>query len=330
MDGNKNYKVLITGCAGFIGFHCTLALLQTKAEVLGIDNLNNYYDVRLKTDRLNILRSFENFTFKKTELNHYETLKNLFEEFQPNIVIHLAAQAGVRYSLQHPLTFADSNLTGFVNMLECCRNYSVKHLLYASSSSVYGANHKVPFSENDPVEKPISLYAATKRANELLAYTYSHLFHLPCTGFRLFSVYGEWGRPDMAYFRFTENILKGLPIDVYAEGKLERDFTYIADVINAILGMLDILPVDETGIPYKIYNIGNHQPVSVANFIKTLEEIIGKKAVVRHLPMQPGDVPKTYADISSIQKAIGFTPSTDLKTGLQKFVNWFTSYYKIS
>lgn len=329
---SKNFepvRVLITGAAGFIGFHCCRSLLMQNLTVCGIDNLNDYYSVSLKIDRLSMLKKFENFQFQKTEINDYSALTKIFESFLPQAVIHLAAQAGVRYSLQNPLTYADSNLSGFVNILECCRNFNVKHLVFASSSSVYGANHKVPFSESDPVEKPISLYAATKRANELLAYTYSHLFQLPCTGLRLFSVYGEWGRPDMAYFKFTENILRQLPIEVFEDGKLERDFTYIGDIVHGISSILKILPESEEGVPHKIYNIGNHQPVRLSTFINTLEEIIGKKAVIHYQPMQKGDVPKTFADISSIKNVCNFSPETDLATGLKKFVEWFKSYYKI-
>lgn len=322
-------KVLVTGTAGFIGFHYSNLLLNSGYSVLGIDNLNSYYDISLKESRLDLLRKFSSFHFEKTELNNYEKLKALFEKFQPDVVVHLAAQAGVRYSLQNPLTYADSNLSGFVNILECCRNFNVKHLVFASSSSVYGANTKVPFSESDTVEKPISLYAATKRANELMAYTYSHLFKIPCTGLRFFSVYGEWGRPDMAYFKFTKSILNNEPIEVYAEGKLERDFTYVGDVVNAIKQVMYLLPENE-GVSHKIYNIGNHHPHSVNEFIELLENIMGKKAKINYLPMQKGDVIKTYADISEIKNAVGFEPSTTLKSGLRKFVEWYKYYYKIS
>jgi UDP-glucuronate 4-epimerase len=322
-------RVLITGAAGFIGFHCCRALLLQNIEVLGLDNLNNYYSVLLKNDRLLELNEFPNFKFEMAEINDYHTLKKIFESFQPQGVIHLAAQAGVRYSLQNPLTYADSNLSGFVNVLECCRNFNVKHLVFASSSSVYGANNKVPFSENDPVDKPISLYAATKRANELMAYTYSHLFQLPCTGLRLFSVYGEWGRPDMAYFKFTESIFSQQPIEVFADGRLERDFTYIGDVVKGIESVLRSLPLKVENVPFHIFNIGNNQPVSVATFIKTLEDIIGKKAIIHYQPMQKGDVPKTFADISSIKEVCNYAPETDLKTGLKKFVEWYKRYYKI-
>lgn len=321
-------KVLVTGAAGFVGFHCSKFLLEKNINVFGIDNLNNYYEVSLKEARLAQLEAFDKFQFQRVELNNFENLKLLFETFKPEVVIHLAAQAGVRYSLQNPLTYADSNLSGFVNILECCRHYAVKHLVFASSSSVYGANTKVPFSESDAVDCPISLYAATKRANELMAYTYSHLFKIPTTGLRFFSVYGEWGRPDMAYFKFTKAILNNEPIDVFAEGNLERDFTYVGDVINAIHRILYVLPEEKNNAPYKIYNIGNHEPCSVKYFIQVLEKLLGKQAVINYLPMQDGDVPKTYADISAIKEAINFTPETSLESGLQRFVNWYKDYLK--
>lgn len=325
---NHIQRVVVTGAAGFIGFHVSKQLLQSGTVVLGIDNLNTYYDVSLKENRLKLLEALPSFEFQKVELSDFGRLSSLFEAFKPDAVVHLAAQAGVRYSLQNPLTYADSNLSGFVNMLECCRNYNIQHLVFASSSSVYGANSKVPFAESDVADKPISLYAATKRANELMAYTYSHLFKIPCTGLRFFSVYGPWGRPDMAYFKFTRAILNNEAIDVFNDGNLERDFTYVSDVVAAVEKTLHLLPDQEQGVPYKIFNIGNHQPVSVNYFIQTLETIIGKKAIIRHLPMQEGDVPKTFADISAIKGAIGFTPGTDLKKGLTEFVNWYKTYYK--
>ncbi|OJV29896.1 MAG: hypothetical protein BGO32_12185 [Bacteroidetes bacterium 37-13] len=324
---SKVKNVLVTGAAGFIGSHCSKFLLEKNINVFGIDNLNDYYDVHLKEARLEQLKSFDNFKFTKVELNDFEKLKLLFETFKPEVVVHLAAQAGVRYSLQNPLTYADSNLSGFVNILECCRHYAVKHFVFASSSSVYGANAKVPFAESDTVDCPISLYAATKRANELMAYTYSHLFKIPSTALRFFSVYGEWGRPDMAYFKFTKAILNNQPIDVYAEGNLERDFTYVGDVVNAIYQILYVLPETINNAPYKIYNVGNHEPCSVKYFIQVLEKLIGKQAVINYLPMQDGDVPKTYADISAIQKVINFTPETSLESGLQRFVDWYKNFY---
>jgi len=318
-------KVVITGVAGFIGLHCAKHLAQQGYNVLGLDNLNDYYDIDLKHARLKQLEAFENISFEKVDVADYPALENHFKSFQPDYVIHLAAQAGVRFSISNPLSYADSNLTGFVNILEVCRRYKVKHLIYASSSSVYGANTKVPFTETDAVEQPISLYAATKRANELMAYTYNHLYNIPVTGLRFFSVYGAWGRPDMAYFKFTKAIIEGTPIEVYNNGEMERDFTYIDDIVAGIYSVMLLNPIDTNGenLQSRIYNIGNHLPVNLGYFIETLESIIGKKAVKNYLPMQQGDVLKTYADISALTKATGFIPSTNIETGLRAFVDWY-------
>ena len=334
-------KILITGAAGFIGFQLSKLLLDNDYEVIGIDNLNDYYDPNLKKDRLEILGKNNNFIFHKIDLKDKTEVDKTFETYRPNYVINLAAQAGVRYSLKNPYAYVDSNLIGFMNILEACRNYPVKHLIYASSSSVYGGNKVAPFSTSHNVDHPVSLYAATKKSNELMAHTYSHLYKIPTTGLRFFTVYGPWGRPDMAYFSFTKNIIEGKPIKVFNYGNMERDFTYIDDIVEGVYKLLDVIPKpnpdwDETKddistsfAPYKIYNIGNNQPVQLMKFINILEEKIGKKAEKIHMDMQPGDVLRTYADVSDLEKDIGFKPSTSIEEGLEKFVAWYKDYYNI-
>ena len=334
-------KILITGAAGFIGFQLSKLLLDNDYEVIGIDNLNDYYDPNLKKDRLEILGKNNNFIFHKIDLKDKTEVDKTFETYRPNYVINLAAQAGVRYSLKNPYAYVDSNLIGFMNILEACRNYPVKHLIYASSSSVYGGNKVAPFSTSHNVDHPVSLYAATKKSNELMAHTYSHLYKIPTTGLRFFTVYGPWGRPDMAYFSFTKNIIEGKPIKVFNYGNMERDFTYIDDIVEGVYKLLDVIPKpnpdwDETKddistsfAPYKIYNIGNNQPVQLMKFINILEEKIGKKAEKIHMDMQPGDVLRTYADVSDLEKDIGFKPSISIEEGLEKFVAWYKDYYNI-
>jgi UDP-glucuronate 4-epimerase len=331
--------ILVTGAAGFIGMHLSKRLLEQGYEVVGIDNLNDYYDPKLKEARLTELNKYNHFTFIKLDLVDKEGILELFNKFSFTYVIHLAAQAGVRYSLQNPHAYVDSNLVGFVNILEACRHYPVRHFIYASSSSVYGANQKMPFSTSDNVDHPVSLYAATKKANELMAHTYSHLYGIPTTGLRFFTVYGPWGRPDMAYFSFTKNILEGKPIKVFNHGNMRRDFTYIDDIVEGMVRLLDKPPVSNQNwdrmspdpsssyAPYKIYNIGNNQPVKLLDFIETLESLLGVKAKMEFLPMQPGDVEATYADIDDLQKAVGFHPSTSIEDGLRKFIEWYRSYY---
>lgn len=331
--------ILVTGVAGFIGFHLSQKLLHMNHQVLGIDNLNDYYDVALKRDRLSQLLDYPNFEFHQIDVSDRDQIATFFATHQPDIVIHLAAQAGVRYSLTHPHTYADINLTGFLNILEGCRHGKVQHLVFASSSSVYGANTKIPFSIDDPVDRPVSLYAATKRANELMAYTYSHLYGIPTTGLRFFTVYGPWGRPDMAYFSFTHAILSGQPIKVFNHGNMRRDFTYIDDIVEGIIRVCDRIPQSGStsqtdnqpaptiSAPYQLYNIGNHQPVSLLNFIETLEKHLGIVAKKELLPMQPGDVPETYADIKNLEADTGFRPTTPLDVGLKHFVDWYCSYY---
>jgi UDP-glucuronate 4-epimerase len=330
-------NILVTGAAGFIGFHLSKRLLAENHHVIGVDNLNDYYDVRLKNERLKQLENHDKFTFYKVDLADSKGLNDIFERHSIPIVINLAAQAGVRYSLTHPHSYVHSNLVGFVNILEACRHYQVEHLLYASSSSVYGANTKTPFSTQDSVDHPVSIYAATKKANELMAHTYSHLFNIPTTGLRFFTVYGPWGRPDMAYYSFTKDIIEGNPIKVYNNGDMRRDFTYIDDIVEGIVKLLDHPPQPDPNrdldpstshAPYKIYNIGNNSPVRLMDFIQTLENLIGKKAKIEFLPMQPGDVKETYADITDLQKAAGFSPATPLKIGLGYFVDWFKKYHK--
>ena len=319
-------KVLITGAAGFIGMYVAERLLARGDKVVGIDNLNDYYDVALKEARLARLTPNPAFRFVKLDLADREGMAALFQQERPDAVINLAAQAGVRYSLKNPLAYADSNLLGFVNVLEGCRHNGVKHLLYASSSSVYGGNQKVPFAEDDNVDHPVSLYAATKKANELMAYSYSHLYGIPATGLRFFTVYGPWGRPDMAYFSFTQNILAGKPIDVFNHGKMRRDFTYIDDIAEGVLRILDKAPTDTP--PHTVFNIGNHNPVDLMEFIGTLEEALGKKTTYNFLPMQDGDVPITYAETSRLRAAVDFSPSTPLAVGIGRFVAWYRDFYR--
>jgi len=332
--------ILITGAAGFIGYFLSLRLLEAGAQVCGIDSLNEYYDVRLKHARLEQLKVFDNFTFVQMDLGDRTAISTLFAQNDFSCVVNLAAQAGVRYSLQNPLAYADSNLLGFVNILEGCRNSGVEHLVFASSSSVYGKNKKVPFDTRDRVDHPVSLYAATKKANELMAHSYSHLYDIPITGLRFFTVYGPWGRPDMAYFKFVDAIAHGRSIDVYNHGKMQRDFTYIDDVIEGIVRVMKrphvkVSPADmesqglDTTAPYKIYNIGNHSPVSLMDFITTIEQTMGKKAEKNMMPMQPGDVPATYAQVQDLMDDVGFKPSTPLSVGIKKFVAWHKDYYNL-
>lgn len=332
-------KILVTGAAGFIGFHLSQRLLSRGDWVVGLDNLNDYYDVRLKLDRLSQLLKHPSFQFDQLDLADRPAIANLFAEQSFDIVVNLAAQAGVRYSLTHPHAYVDSNLVGFVNILEGCRHSDVKHLVFASSSSVYGANTKLPFSIHDNVDHPISLYAATKKANELMAHTYSHLYNLPTTGLRFFTVYGPWGRPDMALFLFTKAILAGQPIDVFNHGKMRRDFTYIDDIVEGITRVIDTIPQPHlTGLrgspspgtrqpPYRIYNIGNNQPVELLHFIEVLESCLGMKAKKNLMPLQPGDVPETYAEVDDLIRDVGFKPSTPIEVGIDRFVDWYCSYY---
>ncbi len=327
-------NILITGVAGFIGFHLSQKLLANGENVIGVDNLNDYYDVSLKQARLEQLFNHQNFHFFQLDLANRSKIAELFTIYKPEKVIHLAAQAGVRYSLTHPHNYVDSNLIGFVNILEGCRHARVRHLIYASSSSVYGANTKIPFAVGDRVDDPVSLYAATKRANELMAYTYSHLYEIPTTGLRFFTVYGSWGKSDMAYFSFTQSILTGKPIKVFNYGKMRRDFTYIDDIVEGIIRVADKIPQSDSTIeikspPYKIYNIGNNQPVNLVDFIEILENHLGVKAQKELVPIQPGDVPETYADIEDLIRDTGFKPNTSLEVGLKHFVEWFRSYYNV-
>lgn len=320
--------ILVTGAAGFIGYHLSRALLKAGARVVGFDNLNSYYDVSLKQARLKELEAFPSFTFVKGDLADKAAVDALFTDYHPEIAVNLGAQAGVRYSIENPYAYLQSNVTGFLNILEACRANPVKHLVYASSSSVYGANTKVPFSVEDKTDTPVSLYAATKKADELMAYTYSHLYRIPCTGLRFFTVYGPFGRPDMAYFSFTQKILAGQPIAVYNHGDMYRDFTYIDDIVACILRMLDSPPVtSEDTAPCRVYNIGNNKPEKLLDFIAALENCLGKKAELTLLPMQPGDVYKTYADVSALERDFGFKPSTPITDGLSRFVAWYRGYY---
>lgn len=331
MNSLEKHRVLITGAAGFIGFHVAKFLLKQGMDVVGIDNLNDYYTVTLKEDRLQELKKFSNFNFHQLDINNRSRLEQIFSESSFNIVIHLAAQAGVRYSLENPHSYSDSNLGGFVNILEMCRSHKIAHFIYASSSSVYGMNKKIPFSTDDNVDHPISLYAATKRANELIAYSYSHLYGIPCTGLRFFTVYGPWGRPDMAYFGFTKAIAESKPIKVYNNGEMERDFTYVDDVVDAIHRLLDVIPEPETELlpPYQIYNVGNNRPVKLMDFIKAIEVSLGQEAIKEYYPMQPGDVLRTYADIEPLKERVGFEPKTTIEEGMMHFVEWYKNYYNV-
>ncbi len=321
--------ILVTGCAGFIGFHTVQALLKRGENVIGIDNMNNYYDVSLKEARLEQLLPQKNFQFFKMDVSDAKAIATLPKAFDR--IIHLAAQAGVRYSLKNPQAYIDSNITGHLTMLELARNTSgLKHFVYASSSSVYGGNTKTPFSIKDAVEKPVSLYAATKRAGELMAYNYSHLFRFPSTGLRFFTVYGPWGRPDMAAFIFTKNILAGEPIAVFNHGKMERDFTYVDDIVDGILATLDApLPVAPNDVPHRVFNLGNSHPEKLTDFISVLENTLGKKAIYDFQPIQPGDVPSTSADITESTQILGFVPKTAIDEGIPRFVAWYKNYYKL-
>ncbi len=319
--------ILVTGAAGFIGAFVAARLADMGHQVIGCDNFNDYYAPQLKQDRVAALLTPRNVACLRVELADASQVGQLFYQYRPKLVVHLAAQAGVRYSLTNPSAYIQSNLVGFSNMLEACRQHQVQHLLYASSSSVYGANAKVPFSESDKTDEPVSLYAATKKSNELMAYSYSHLFRVPTTGLRFFTVYGPWGRPDMAYFSFTQKMLRGESIPVFAKGELHRDFTYIDDIVEGVVRLL-FKPKDANGDtpPHAIFNIGNHQPVRVLDFIKTLEKVLGVKANMEFLPMQPGDVPATYADTTQLQNQVDFAPATPLEQGLIQFGNWYKAW----
>jgi len=327
---DKNKKILVTGAAGFIGFHLSKALLKNGIKVCGYDNLNDYYDVSLKKARLDILREYDGFEFHKNDLCDMESLEKLFKKEKFDIVVNLAARAGVRNSITNPRAFVESNIVGFFNILECCRNYPVKHLIFASSSSVYGDNKKVPFSVEDKVDSPVSLYAATKKSDELMAYAYSNLYNIKTTGLRFFTVYGPYGRPDMAYFKFTKNIFEGKPIDIYNNGDMYRDFTYIDDIVN---GMLSIICnkslINDNNVYYKIHNIGNNKTVKLLDFIKTIEKHVGNLAYKNFLPMQQADVYKTYANIDDMIKDYGFKPSFDIDKGIFEFVKWYKNYYNV-
>ena len=335
-------RALVTGAAGFIGFHLSRRLLADGYEVIGVDNLNDYYDPAIKTNRLDMLNTDAKFTFMRTDLADKPALEKIFQETTVDVVVNLAAQAGVRYSLTNPQAYVESNLVGFVNILECCRHHGVKHLVFASSSSVYGANTNMPFSVHHNVDHPVSLYAASKKSNELMAHTYSHLFDLPCTGLRFFTVYGPWGRPDMALFLFTKAIIDGRPIDVFNHGKMKRDFTYIDDIVEGVVRVMRNVPeanpnwsgdAPDPGtsyVRYKIYNIGNNQPVELMDFISAIEKAIGKTATKNFMDLQPGDVPATYADVDDLINDVGFKPSTPIDVGIGEFVKWYKKYYKIN
>lgn len=331
---DKTKRYLITGGAGFIGFHLTKRLLAEGTDVIGFDNLNDYYDVQLKEDRLQILQQMSavdgngSYRFIKGDLADKETVMQLFAENKPQIVVNLAAQAGVRYSIDHPDSYIQSNIIGFYDILEACRHYPVEHLLFASSSSVYGGNTKIPFSTQDKVDEPVSLYAATKKSDELMAHCYSKLYGIPATGLRFFTVYGPMGRPDMAYFSFSQKIMHGETIKIFNNGDMMRDFTYVEDIVTGIMNMLNNPPADNgKGAHYKIYNIGNNSPEKLMYFVEILEKELGKTAQKEFLPMQPGDVYQTYADVSELTKDFGFKPSTSLQEGLAEFVKWFRVYY---
>ena len=334
-------KILVTGAAGFIGMTTTLRLLARGDTVVGLDNLTDYYDVRLKRDRLARLLPHPAFRFVHADVADHATLAELFATEGFDGVIHLAAQAGVRYSLQNPRAYIDSNVVGFINVLEGCRHGGVRHLVYASSSSVYGGNTKMPFSEHDSVDHPVSIYAATKKANELMAHTYSHLYGLPTTGLRFFTVYGPWGRPDMALFLFTRAILQGRPIEVYNHGRMQRDFTYVDDIVEGVIRVLD-RPAEPdpawradtpdpaaSSAPYRVFNIGNHDPVPLLDFIGCIESALGRRAEKTLLPLQDGDVPATYADVDALRDWVGFAPATDIRSGIERFVAWYRDYYSV-
>lgn len=341
MKDKTKSVILVTGAAGFIGFHVAKRLLERGDSVLGLDNLNDYYDVRLKEARLAQLRPFPRFQFHRLDITDGPAIAGLFTAHPISSVVHLAAQAGVRYSLVNPRAYLDSNIVGFLHILEGCRHARVRHLVYASSSSVYGGNTRMPFSVHDNVDHPVSLYAATKKANELMAHTYAHLYGLPCTGLRFFTVYGPWGRPDMALFLFTKAILEGRPIEVFNFGKMRRDFTYVDDIVEGVIRVLDKPaapdPAWEAGpgnpgtsfAPYRVYNIGSHQPVELLRFIEVLEGALGIPAEKTFEPLQPGDVPATYADVEDLIADVDFKPDTPIETGIQRFVRWYRDYYKV-
>lgn len=349
-------RILVTGTAGFIGFHVANKLLKDGHTVIGLDNVNNYYDVSLKYNRLLnaginahslannikvVSNKYPSYSFYRGNLENLSDVEYVFKHEPADVVIHLAAQPGVRYSLQNPQVYVSSNINGFGNILECCRNHNIKHLLYASSSSVYGLNDSIPFKTSDNTDHPISLYAASKKSNELMAHVYSHLFNMPTTGLRFFTVYGPWGRPDMAMFTFTDAIIKGKPVQIYNEGKMFRDFTYIDDIVEGVVKAINVIPranknwkqstsdIPASSAPYKIYNIGNNKPVSLLEFIETIEAELNIKAIKEFLPMQPGDVETTYADIEEIKNDLGYIPSTSIKDGIKKFVDWYKDYYPI-
>lgn len=334
-------KILVTGAAGFIGFHLCRRILNEEYEVVGLDNMNDYYDVSLKQARLKQIEDKENFRLVKMDLSEKDTMASLFAKEKFDTVVNLAAQAGVRYSLTHPHPYIDSNIVGFLNVLEGSRHTKVKHLIYASSSSVYGANTKMPFSVHQNVDHPLSLYGVTKKANELMAHSYSSLYDLPCTGLRFFTVYGPWGRPDMALFLFTKAILEGKPINVFNFGKMKRDFTYVDDIIEGVVRLIDKVAEPAPGwkgddpdasssyAPYKLYNIGNNNPVELSHFIEVLENCLGKKAKKNLMPMQPGDVLATFADVEDLMEDVGFKPATTIEKGIGNFVEWYKEYYKV-
>jgi len=338
---NIDFKnILVTGAAGFIGFHLSKRLLENGFHVTGIDNMNDYYDVSLKDARLNELKPYPNFSFFKADMADLNAMEKIFKDTPFDVVVNLAAQAGVRYSLKNPHAYVNANIVGFVNILECCRHNKIRHLVFASSSSVYGANTKMPFSVHHNVDHPVSLYAATKKANELMAHTYSHLYGLNCTGLRFFTVYGPWGRPDMALFLFTRAILEGKSIKVFNHGKMKRDFTYIDDIIEGVVRVMAKLPEPNPAwsgdkpdpgtsyVPYKIYNIGNNNPVELMRFIEVIEDNLGKKAEKEFLELQPGDVVSTYADVDDLINDVGFKPDTPIETGIERFVSWYKKYYE--
>ncbi len=336
---NVYQTVLVTGAAGFIGFHLSRRLLEEGRRVVGLDNLNPYYDPRLKKDRLAVLQEYDDFTFYKADMEDRDLVESIFSQHRPEAVVNLAAQAGVRYSLQNPRAYIDANIVGFLNILEGCRHFGVGHLVFASSSSVYGANKKMPFSVHHNVDHPVSLYAATKKANELMAHTYSHLYAVPCTGLRFFTVYGPWGRPDMALFLFVKAIVERRPIQVFNHGKMRRDFTYIEDIIEGVVRVLDSPPKGDDSwdgaapdpafsyAPYRLFNIGNNKPVELMDFISEIEKALDRKAKLEFLDMQPGDVPETYADVSDLMNSFGFRPDTPLEKGIREFVRWYGEYY---
>ena len=337
---NRLSKILVTGAAGFIGFHLSNRLLKEGGEVIGVDNLNDYYDVNLKKARLNILQKSNSFKLYEASLEDQNSISDIFESEKPEFVVNLAAQAGVRYSLTNPHAYTSSNIIGFLNILEGCRHHAVKHLVYASSSSVYGANKNMPFSVGNNVDHPVSLYAATKKANELMAHSYSHLYDIPTTGLRFFTVYGPWGRPDMALFLFTKAILEGRPIDVFNHGDMKRDFTYIDDIVEGIYRLIGHIPLHNDSwdgvhpdpsyskAPYKVFNIGNNQPVELNHFIESIEKSLGKKAIKNLLPLQPGDVIETFANVDHLMNEVDFKPETKIEDGIRSFVDWYMDYYK--